>query len=65
MSVAVTADSFDALLAAGAYGLEPTEKRVQLLAALHDAYRHHFAGCAAYRRYCERRGLAPGKFLAT
>lgn len=50
-------DAFEALLAAKPYGIEPGRKQALLLAAMHDAYRHHFRACAAYRRYCERRGF--------
>ena len=52
-----TADPLDALLAAPAFGLPAAEKRALLLAAVTDAYQHHFRACEAYRRYCERRGF--------
>ena len=59
-----THDPMDALLAAPPYGMPAKEKRVLLLAALNDAYRHHFTACAAYRRYCERRGFGAERVFA-
>lgn len=50
-------DPFEELLTAPPYGLPPERKQRLLLAALQEAYRHHFNACAAYRRYCERRGF--------
>lgn len=54
-------DAMETLLAAPPYGLPAAKKRELLLAALNDAYRHHFQACAAYRRFCERRGFAAGQ----
>ena len=64
MSTSTQTDPMDALLAAPPYGLPAKEKRALLLAALNDAYRHHFGACAAYRRYCERRGFAADRVFA-
>lgn len=64
MSTSIHPDPMDALLAAPPYGLPAMEKRTLLLAALNDAYRHHFGACAAYRRYCERRGFAADRVFA-
>ena len=64
MSTPIFTDPMDALLAAPPYGLPAQEKRTLLLAALNDAYRHHFGACAAYRRYCERRGFAADQYFA-
>lgn len=52
-----TPSATDALLDRRPYSLAAEEKRCLLMAALNEAYRHHFANCAAYRRYCERRGF--------
>jgi len=57
-------DPLDALLAVPPYGLAAGDKRTRLLAALNDAYRHHFQACAAYRRYCERRGCGADRTFA-
>ncbi|WP_309396747.1 acyl-CoA reductase [Cerasicoccus maritimus] len=47
------------------YSLAGEARRARLLEAMHDAYRHHFESCAAYRRFCEGRGLsAVSKFAA-
>ena len=54
----------EALLSAPPFGLPAKEKRALLLAALNDAYRHHFGACVAYRRYCERRGFAADRVFA-
>ena len=54
---AATAEAIETLLAARPFGLPAAEKRELLLAALNQSYRHHFAACAAYRRFCERRGF--------
>jgi hypothetical protein len=64
MSTLTQTDSMDALLAAPPYGLPAKEKRALLLAALNDAYRHHFGACVAYRRYCERRGFMADQVFA-
>ena len=56
MNVTIT-DPIETLLSARPYGLPAAEKRSLLLAALTQSYRHHFAACAAYRRFCERRGF--------
>jgi len=50
-------DPLEELLATAPYSLEPERKRHLLLAAVQGAYQHHFNACAAYRRYCERRGF--------
>jgi hypothetical protein len=50
----------DALLEQRPYSLAPGEKRTFLMAALNETYRHHFANCPAYRRYCQRRGFQAG-----
>ena len=64
MSTSTHTDPMDGLLSTPPYGLSAKEKRVLLLAALNDAYRHHFGACAAYRRYCERRGFAADRIFA-
>ena len=57
MQTLIAADPMDVLLATPPYSLPAAEKRMLLLGALNEAYRHHFHACAAYRRYCERRGF--------
>ncbi len=58
MSVEAQTSVIDELCSLPPYGLPEEQKRARLLEALHEAYRHHFAHCPAYRRYCERRGLS-------
>ncbi|GHC04715.1 acyl-CoA reductase [Cerasicoccus arenae] len=47
----------DQLLQTPPYSLPADERTKQLLAAMYEAYQHHFDHCAAYRRFCEGRGL--------
>jgi len=47
----------DELLKAPPYSLSADERSTRLLAAMQEAYRHHFDHCAAYRRFCQGRGL--------
>ena len=46
----------DELLNVAPYQLPWAEKEPLFLRAMTEAYSFHFANCAAYRRYCERRG---------
>ena len=49
--------AIDALLGLPPYGSRLPEKKVLLLAALNEAYRHHVNACPSYRRFCSRRGF--------
>lgn len=48
----------DELLKSPPYADAGPARDARLLAAMHEAYRHHFIHCAAYRRFCEGRGLS-------
>ncbi|MEO0794235.1 MAG: acyl-CoA reductase [Verrucomicrobiota bacterium] len=48
----------DDLIKSQPYGLLPEERSRLLADAMHQAYRHHFENCAAYRRFCQGRGLS-------
>jgi hypothetical protein len=39
------------------FGLDHERRRALLLAAMQEAYRHHFENCEIYARFCRRRGL--------
>ncbi len=54
---AIATDPIEALFSARPYSLSREAKASLFLAAMQEAYRHHYAACPAYRRYCERRGF--------
>ncbi|WP_309381795.1 acyl-CoA reductase [Cerasicoccus frondis] len=55
----------DDLIKTPPYSLTQEMRQAQLLAAMHEAYRHHFENCPAYRRFCQARGLdADAQFVA-
>lgn len=55
----------DDLLKTPPYSLPADTRAERLLAAMHEAYRHHFEHCPAYRRFCEGRGLRANANFAT
>jgi len=58
MNATIISDPIEQLLAVRPYSLDAGEKRRLLLAALNEAYQHHYGACAAFRRYCDRRGFS-------
>lgn len=55
----------DELIKAPPYAAAPVEREQRLLEAMHEAYRHHFEHCPAYRRFCEGRGLTVESSFST
>jgi hypothetical protein len=51
--------AIDRLLSAGPFELDAGRKRDLFAAALGEAFRHHLAACATFRRYCASLGFSP------
>ena len=49
-------EAYDRLLELDTFGSGQQKKLSVFMDAMHESYRHHFANCVEYRKFCSRRG---------